>query len=482
MKMDPLLQSDSQHSFANSPAARAAGALIFLFVLCCNISRVSAAGPEKPSPAEGYRILREFPFLVPDFDEEVFEQLWTIWPEELKRKAATVSSEERRKMTFELYGIQPLPGKNYTKGLGYVQRASGDWSMNCLACHGGQIDGKVIPGLGNADFDLQSLAEDVGIVKKKLGKTLTHMDTAANKGAILSTGPGMTAAVNFGVDLGALRDKEMNFLWTAKPPERPDYGMDAPPFWNAKYKERLYCDDHAPNTHRVLMQFILHPWNNADYVKRNEGKFRHIQAWIQSVKAPKYPHKIDEQLAARGRIVFNNNCAECHGKYEGDTLDYPERVIPLAEIGTDPVRLKELKPEHHRQLAESWLTRKDDGSGEHYEVVIDPVGYLAPPLKGIWASAPYLHNGSVPTLWHLLHPEQRPKIWKSDGREYDTQRLGHSVETFDDLPANFESFNKYERRRFYNHDDFGKKTSGHDYPSALSEEERRAVLEYLKTL
>ncbi|MBD3672974.1 MAG: cytochrome c [Planctomycetaceae bacterium] len=444
------------------------------------MSPLSAA---EPSPAEGYRILREFPFLVPDFDEEVLDQLWTVWPEGMKQKAAQATSEERRRMTFEQYGIQPLPGQDYSQGLGYVQRTTGDWVMNCLACHGGQIDGKVYPGLGNADFDLQSLAEDVGIVKKKLGKTLTHMDTAANKGAVLSTGPGMTAAVNFGVDLGALRDKEMNFLWTAKPPERPDYGMDAPAFWNVKHKERLYCDDHAPNYHRVIMQFILHPWNNADYVKRNEGKFRQIQAWIQSVEAPRYPHPIDEPLAAQGKVVFNNNCAECHGTYENNhVVNYPERVIPLDEIGTDPVRVKELKPEHHQQLAESWLTRKDDGSGEHYEVVLDPVGYLAPPLKGIWASAPYLHNGSVPTLWHLLHPEQRPKIWKRTSRDYDTEKLGHTVETFDALPANFESLNKYERRRFYNHDDFGKKTDGHDYPSALSEEERRAVLEFLKTL
>ena len=236
-----------------------------------------------------------------------------------------------------------------------------------------------------------------------------------------------------------------------------------------KQKADLVCFSELATTAYPPRDFVEFD----DFVKRHEGKFRHIQAWIHSVDAPKYPYKIDEQLAARGKLVFNNNCAECHGTYENETIAYPERVIPLEDIGTDPVRLRELKPEHHRQLAESWLTRKDDGSGEHYEVVIDPVGYLAPPLKGIWASAPYLHNGSVPTLWHLLHPEQRPKIWKRTNREYDTENLGHSVETFETLPADFESLNKYERRRFYNHKDFGKRTDGHDYPSALSEEERR---------
>jgi len=465
---------------------RLATVLMMLLIVCFTTSPLTAAEPTKltPSPEEGYRILREFPFLIPDFDEEVLDQLWTVWPDKLKAKAAKVTPEERRKLTFELYGIQPLPGeiKDYSKGLGYVQHSSGDWTMNCLACHGGQINGQVIAGLGNSDFDLQSLAEDVGQIKQKLGKSLTHLDGAVSKNAVLSTGPGLTAAVNFGVDLGALRDREMNVNWNAKAPVRPDYGVDAPAFWNTKYKERIYCDDHAPNYHRVMMQFILHPWNNADYVKRNEGKFRHIQAWINSVEAPKYPFPVDQQLAARGKLVFNKNCAECHGRYDTDKFDYPERVIPLAEIGTDPVRLKELKPEHHQQLAESWMNRKDDGSGEYYEIVIDPVGYVAPPLKGIWASAPYLHNGSVPTLWHLLHPEQRPKIWKKTDRKYDTEKVGHNVREYERLPADFENLNKYEQRRFYNHDDFGKRTDGHDYPSALSEEEHRAVLEYLKTL
>jgi mono/diheme cytochrome c family protein len=448
-------------------------------------SALSAAEPDKPIPSveEGYRLLREYPFLVPDFDEEVLDQLWTVWPDEMKRKAEQASPQERRKMTFELYGIHPLPEspKSYDKSLGYVQRPSGDWSMNCLACHGGQINGQVIPGLGNADFDLQSLAEDVRAVKRQQKKSLTHIDGAVDD-TLLSAGPGLTNAVNFGVDLGALRDSEMNFLWRAKVPDIPDYGMDAPPFWNTGLKKRLYCDDHAPNYHRVLMQFILHPWNNADFVKRNEDKFRHIHAWVNSIEAPKYPFDINRELAARGRIVFNKTCAECHGTYNGDEIDYPERVIPLAEVGTDPVRDRYLTSEAHQKLAKSWLTRKDDGSGEQLEVVLETDGYLAPPLKGVWASAPYFHNGSVPTLWHVLHPEQRPKVWIRDGRKYDTEKVGHAVEEFNRLPPNYQSMNKYEQRRFFNHNDFGKRTDGHDFPNVLNEEERRAVLEYLKTL
>ncbi|HUG18956.1 MAG TPA: cytochrome c [Planctomycetaceae bacterium] len=456
---------------------------LFLFAFfCCLTSNVTATEPG--DPAEGWRILREFPFLVPDFDDEVLDQLWTVWPDERRNVAEQASPEERRRMTFELYGLQPLSADDqaFEKGLGYVRSSQGDWVMNCLGCHGGQVAGRVIPGLGNADFDMESLAEDVRAVKKKLGKPLTHLDGSIGK-TLLSSGPGLTNAVNFGVDLGAIRDDEMNVHLDYPVPDVPDYGMDAPPFWNVKYKQRLYCDNHAPNYHRVLMQFILHPWNNASYVKRQEDKFRDIQAWMMSLESPPSPLETDPALVERGRIVFQKTCAECHGTYEnGKLVDYPERVIPIEELKTDPVRLEQLRPEYRGKLKKSWLTEKDNEPGEHYEVISDAKGYVAPPLKGIWASAPYFHNGSVPTLWNVLHSEERPKIWKRVGREYDETRVGHAIEEFESLPADFSSLDKYERRRYFNSSDFGKQTGGHTFPEVLSEEEKREVLEYLKTL
>ncbi|HSG68826.1 MAG TPA: hypothetical protein VLA12_00345, partial [Planctomycetaceae bacterium] len=140
-----------------------------LFVMiCCWPSNVYASEPG--DPAEGWRILREFPFLVPDFDDEVLEQLWTVWPEERRKVAEQASPAERRRLTFELYGMQPRSSddNSYKEGLGYVRSSQGDWVMNCLGCHGGQIHGRVVPGLGNADFDMESLAEDVRTLKKKL--------------------------------------------------------------------------------------------------------------------------------------------------------------------------------------------------------------------------------------------------------------------------------------------------------------------------
>jgi hypothetical protein len=51
-------------------------------------------------------------------------------------------------------------------------------------------------------------------------------------------------------------------------------------------------------------------------------------------------------------------------------------------------------------------------------------GYVAPILNGVWATAPYLHNGSVPTLWHLMHPESRPCRFEVGGHKLDSTKVG----------------------------------------------------------
>jgi hypothetical protein len=123
----------------------------------------------------------------------------------------------------------------------------------------------------------------------------------------------------------------------------------------------------------------------------------------------------------------------------------------------------------------SWFTRIDQ-----LETVLEPAGYVAPPLDGIWASAPYLHNGSVPTLWHLFHPEQRPVVWQRDEDGYDRERVGLVVRQFDKLPADVTD--PRQKRRYFDTRLPGKSAQGHDFPDRLSPDEKRQVLEYLKTL
>ena len=139
------------------------------------------------------------------------------------------------------------------------------------------------------------------------------------------------------------------------------------------------------------------------------------------------------------------------------------------------MRLNALTPEHRLWMKNGWLS--------HYgadPVDVDPTGYVAPPLDGIWASAPYFHNGSVPTLWHLLHPESRPKVWKRTEDGYDTSRVGLEIEELEKVPSSVKI--PARRRRYFDTSLFGKSAAGHLYPNALSEDEKTAVLEYLKTL
>jgi hypothetical protein len=205
-----------------------------------------------------------------------------------------------------------------------------------------------------------------------------------------------------------------------------------------------------------------------------EDEFRDVFAYLSSIKPPQYPYPIDEKLAALGQVAFSRVCADCHGTY-GPGGRYPEKLVPIEEVGTDRVRLDALTPAHRDAYGQSWFA--DYGKLKN---VRDPGGYVAPPLDGIWASAPYFHNGSVPTLWHVLHPAERPVVWKRTKPGYDPDRVGPTIEAFSQLPASVTS--GWQRREYFDTRAFGKSARGHEFPDELTTDEKQAVLEYLKTL
>ncbi|WP_240928372.1 c-type cytochrome [Thalassoroseus pseudoceratinae] len=450
----------------------------FLFLVTIGLcsTPVAAETPSTQTDAAkaGYEFIRSTPLLPTDFDQETFDAVWQEWPEPLRSKAEKATAAERRKMAFERYGlVEPPDGDGNGPALGYVDDGQGGWVMNCLACHGGQVAGQAIPGVPNSNFALQTMTEELRLAKVRLQKPFASKDLAIFNLSLGSTN-GTTNAVVFGILLGALRDADMNFVEGSAAPPRTDHDMDAPPFWNVKKKSRLYCDGHSPKNHRVLVQFMLLPVNDAASIKSKEDDFRNVLAWIESLQAPKYPWEIDAELAKEGEAVFNDNCRDCHGSY-GQKETYPERVIPIDVVGTDPLRLAALKPTDRQKLAESWMCHYGED-----DVDLDPAGYVAPPLDGVWASAPYFHNGSVPTLWHVLHPDQRPTVWRRTATGYDRNRVGLEVESYENgLPS---VSNIAERRRYFDTRKPGKSAAGHDFPASLTEPQKAAVLEYLKTL
>ena len=433
------------------------------------------SGGEHGPASLGYQNLRTHEYLRPDFDDEVFAQLWTVWPEPDRAKAAQANSADRRRMTFSYYGLIEDPDDNTgaQPALGYVSDHKGNWVMNCLTCHGGKVAGQVIPGLANSHICLQSLTEDVRTVKTNLGKAWAHMDLATLQMPLNMTS-GTTNSVVFGIVLGAYRRPDMSVDLKRPLPPLIHHDVDPPAFWNVRKKKSLYVDGFAPKTARPLMQFILLPDVTPEKLDQWEPEFAEILAWIESLEPPKYPFQVDQQLATIGESVFNKNCSTCHGTY-GANGTYDQIVVPIDDVQTDPVRLKALTPEHRNWMKRGWLSHFGEDP-----VDVDPEGYVAPPLNGVWASAPYFHNGSVPTLWHVLHADSRPAVWKRTEDGYDQERVGLEVDAYETVPASVTV--PVQRRRFFDTQLPGKSQRGHRYPESLSEDEKRAVLEFLKTL
>ncbi|MFM8414086.1 MAG: cytochrome c [Planctomycetota bacterium] len=451
-----------------------APALPFACVALAWLSFTAAEGSGDAARGRGHLLGRAY--LPADFDQGVFDELWTTWEEPLRSQAAAAPVAERRRMAMERYGLVPHPD-DPSRSLQYVVDAEGRWTMNCLACHQGQVRGVAIPGVPNSTYALETLTEEVRAVKVRQRKPLSHMDVGSMF-LPLGTTVGSTNAVIFGVALMRHRDADLEIV--RKPPrfDLPHHDMDAPAWWHYAKRQSLYIDGFAPKSHRMLMQFLLVEQNGPEKFREWEDEFRDIEAWIASLEPPAWTGPLDRELAARGREVFRATCAECHGTY-GDGGHYPERLVPIAEVATDRARLDSLAAAERRALNESWFGRYG-ADAESLRDRAEPVGYVAPPLDGVWASAPYFHNGSVPTLWHVLHPAARPVVWRRTATGYDDARVGLEIEEFAELPA--EKLRPSERRRYFDTRKPGKSAAGHDFADVLDDDEKRALLEYLKTL
>lgn len=438
-----------------------------------------AADADQPTPPNetqaqrGYRLLTTKCYLPPDFDQEVFDELWKTWEEPLRSQAAEATPAERRKLAFDRYGLTESPERPGGVALQYVDDGNGGWVMNCLACHGGKVAGQAVPGLPNSLFALETLTEEVRLTKERLNKPFGHMDTGLSA-MPLGGSNGVTNAVMFGVILLAYRDEELNVHRNRVPPKLQHHDHDAPPWWNIKHKTRLYSDGFVAKGHRPLMQFLLLPRNGPEKFHEWEQDYADILAWIESLEPPRYPFEIDRDLAAEGEGLFVQHCSQCHGTY-GAQAAYPEVNVPIDELGTDRIRLDAISVAGRRAYHKSWFNDFGEKPG-----VSNPAGYVAPPLFGVWASAPYLHNGSVPTLWHLLNSGDRPPVWLRSIDGYDRTRVGLEVTAFDEVPSKVKT--KAERRRYYDARQPGKSAAGHPFADTLDDAEKRAVLEYLKTL
>jgi mono/diheme cytochrome c family protein len=229
---------------------------------------------------------------------------------------------------------------------------------------------------------------------------------------------------------------------------------------------------------RTNMQFLLGE-KSLDELKALEPAFRDLQAFLQSLEPPKYPFRIDSAQAARGSDVFERSCARCHGTY-GPNVQYPNKIVPLDVIGTDRARFDGLSDKLINHYNAMWF-------GAEYPVNTKRVGYQAPPLDGIWATAPYLHNGSVPTLHELLLSPTRPARFtrplSTDFEHYDATHVGWKFsEVSQDELISTARRSPFEAKFLVDTSRFGMSNRGHTFGDKLSEDQRMDLIEYLKTL
>jgi hypothetical protein len=190
-----------------------------------------------------------------------------------------------------------------------------------------------------------------------------------------------------------------------------------------------------------------------------------IKNWLMTHPAPRYPFPIDMALAATGKPIYDKMCASCHDP-SGEHFGV---VTPQAKVGTDPERMLAFDKDMAARM-------NTIGAGEPwgFHRFRSTNGYANHALQGIWLRAPYLHNGSVPTLDDLLKPvDQRPKKFFAGDDVYDQARVGFVSNTTGNATRQFIEFDTSQK---------GNSNMGHTYGAALSDQDRHALLEYLKTL
>src|SRR6266851_5136168 len=219
-----------------------------------------------------------------------------------------------------------------------------------------------------------------------------------------------------------------------------------------------------------------------------------IEEWLLTKEPPKYPFVVNAQLSAQGEKLYAQYCASCHGRNGRDlTGEYVGNIVPIEQIGTDRHRLDSYTED--LATAQNALFAGYPWRFSHFRKTF---GYANLPLDGIWLRAPYLHNGSVPTLRDLLNPSgDRPSVFYRGYDVFDQTRVGFvsEVEHFSgDGRSRDDSANP---RRYFKFDtqpkpvgltprerNEGNANTGHEgvaYGTTLSPPEKDAIVEYLKT-
>ncbi len=362
---------------------------------------------------------------------------------------------------------------------------------NCISCHASEINNEFVMGLGSHDSDFTvNRADNISLLNSAVSFLYGGQESEEWKAydqfrkSIIAIGPktitetrGSNPADKIAQVLISHRDKN-TLEWSDAPfVELTDEVIptDVPAWWLLKKKNAMFYT--AMGRKDYCKSFIgssLLTLTDVTKAEEVDQKMVDMLAYIFSLEAPSYPFGINTTLAEQGRLLFENNCATCHGTY-GDTDTYPNLLVALNTIGTD-AELSNLynSPSNFNDYFLDWFNTGWFGNSNNPLQIVPQGGYIAPPLDGIWGTAPYFHNGSVPNLYLVLNSGMRPKYWSRTFNNSDTDKTK--------VGWNYTEETSKTDKNTYDTTIKGYGNGGHNFGDDLTDTERNAILEYLKTL
>ncbi len=393
-------------------------------------------------------------------------------------------------------------------------------TVSCYACHATELFGTVVVGLTNRRtraneffhlastfFPLLTPTMYQGLTDASTADMVLYERAQANLSAVGGRIPeahGLdTSLAQVGLSLArrapdawATRDAQ----WEASPRASAldELVADSKPavWWTLRYKTAWLADGSIVSGNPVFTNFLWNEIGRGTDLRELDGWFGENGRLVDELTVavfntppprwrqvlPDYP--IDPAAAERGELVFLASCAGCHGEYDkgwSEGLTGEEALTTVAvryaaqtaavDVGTDPQRAAGMS-----DFAEALNAL--ELSQVMNTVVTVQEGYVPPPLDGIWARFPYLHNGSVPTLCALLSPvEERPARFVVGAPDDPATDFDAACVGIPDVPP--EAW-LAEPRNVVDTAIAGLGNGGHE--TVVSGDDRGDLIEYLKTL
>jgi hypothetical protein len=424
-----------------------------------------------------------------------------------------------------------LPGKGY-QSLGFIYEEGRDLPigvskrhvqgidrvfLNCAICHVGSVRDtpqaipRIILGMPSNTVDLQGFqrfltacVRDERFTSQRLVPEIAQRGTDdwLNRQILCFFGiPGMRDRLLLLGDRFSFMDREpdfgpgrvdtfnapkvlLNFRMDKVPYQEWVGVCDFPSIWNQRKREGMWLHWDGNNNSVQERNRSASFGTGAIPPTLDRKNIKRIEDWLLDAAPPPYPYPIDRTFASRGEPLYQKYCASCHGKSGTDfSGEYVGKVTPIGEVGTDRWRLDSYS---YELCANQNLLYAGYGD-ERFSHFRKTFGYANAPLDGLWLRAPYLHNGSVPTLRDLLEPaNQRPVEFYRGYDVFDAKRVGFISNVGEEngrryflYRARYPAGDPRANQPIPGNGNFGHE--GDAYGTNLTPEEKDALVEYLKT-